>query len=180
MNNDTLLLLSSIGLILSIVPVTLHGIEAFFPLQARWIVNWVLPLFGLKSLKRATALSRAEQIEMLDAAIDSTPVGKKAAGKDYLFLLLFEQRQGAIGFIAIAVGAVFGLALPLAARNPLHLVYGVVAVLMMLANANHAGVPFLGINPRVSTNGKNVGIVFTPFWAVVAALNLLPFLYTLT
>ena len=46
MNNETLTLLSSIGLILSIVPVTIHGIEAFFPMQARWIVNWVLPFLG--------------------------------------------------------------------------------------------------------------------------------------
>ncbi|MBI1296113.1 hypothetical protein GC175_14260 [bacterium] len=96
------MLISSIGLILSIVPVTIHGIEALLPMQARWIVNWVLPFFG------------------------------------------------------------------------------VVAVLMMLVNANHAGIPFLGNHPKVSPIGKNVGIVFTPFWLVVAVLNWLAFYYSLS
>ena len=80
MNNDSLVLLSSIGLILSTVPVTIHGIEAFFPLQARWIVNGVLPLFGLQLPNRTAALTRAEQETMLHAAIDSAPVEKKRAG----------------------------------------------------------------------------------------------------
>jgi hypothetical protein len=72
-------------------------------------------------------------------------------GKDYIFLLLFEQRQGAIGFIAVAV-------------------------LMMLVNAHQAGfLPFFGKHTRVSGHGKNVGIVFTPFWIVVALLNWLAF-----
>ena len=51
---------------------------------------------------------------------------------------------------------------------------------MMLVNANHAGIPFLGNHPKVSRIGKNVGIVFTPFWLVVAVLNWLAFYYSLS
>ncbi len=41
-------LISNLGLMLSIVPVTIHGIEFLFPMQARWIANWVLPFLDLK------------------------------------------------------------------------------------------------------------------------------------
>ena len=91
-------LISNLGLIFSIVPVTLHGIEVLFPMQARWIVNWVLPFFGFMLPNRATGLQYDEQITMLDAALETVPEEKKRAGADYIFLLLFEQRQGAIGF----------------------------------------------------------------------------------
>jgi hypothetical protein len=172
------ILISSAGLIMSIIPVTLHGIEVLFPMQARLIANWVLPFFGLKTPSSETALTYKEQIAMLDAAQEAAPEQKKTNAKDYLFLLLFEQRQGAIGFTAVAAGAVYGLMLGLVERNPLHLVFGVVAVLMMLVNANQAGIPFLGNHPKVSPNGRNVGIVFTPFWLVAAILNWLAFTYT--
>ncbi len=176
--NETLI--SSLGLILSIVPFTIHGIEVLFPMQARWIVNWVLPFFGFMAPDRATSLKYDDQISMLDAALEAAPKEKKRAAEDYVFLLLFEQRQGAIGFTAVAAGAVYGLALlNLFERNPLHFVFGVVAVLMMLVNANHAGIPFLGHHPKVSPIGRNVGIVFTPFWLVVAVLNWLAFYYSL-
>ncbi len=115
---------------------------------------------------------------MLDAALEAAPNEKKKNANDYLFVLLFEQRQGAIGFIAVAAGAIYGLTLGLVERNPLHLVFGVVAVLMMLINANQADwLPFLSKHPKVSPNGKNVGIVFTPIWLVVALLNWLAFSY---
>ena len=170
--------ISTLAMALSIVPVTLHGIEVLFPMQARWIVNWVLPFFGLKAPNSKTALSQAEQLTMLDAALDASPKDKLTNAKDYIFLLLFEQRQGAIGFTAVAVGAIYGIGLELAARQPLHLVFGVVAVLMMLVNANQAGfLPFFGKHPRVSNHGRNVGIVFTPFWLAVLILNYLAFTY---
>ena len=170
--------ISTLAMVLSIVPVTLHGIEVLFPMQARWIVNWVLPFFGLKAPNSKTALSQAEQLTMLDAAFDASPKDKLTNAKDYIFLLLFEQRQGAIGFTAVAVGAIYGIGLELAARQPLHLVFGVVAVLMMLVNANQAGfLPFFGKHPRVSNHGRNVGIVFTPFWLAVLILNYLAFTY---
>lgn len=38
----------TLGLALSILPATLHTIEVLFPMQARWIVNWVLPFLDLK------------------------------------------------------------------------------------------------------------------------------------
>jgi hypothetical protein len=53
--------------------------------------------------------------------------------------------------------------------------FGVMAVLFMLVNANHAGLPLLGRHPRVSSAGRNVGIVFAPFWAAAAMLNWLAF-----
>ncbi len=170
--------ISTLGLALSIIPVTLHGIEVLFPMQARWIANWVLPFFGLKVPSGKTALTQDEQLTMLDAALDASPREKLTNAKDYLFILLFEQRQGAIGFIAVAVGAIYGMGLELAARQPLHLVFGVVAVLMMLINANQAGIlPFFGKHPKISKHGKSVGIVFTPFWLAVASLNYLAFTY---
>lgn len=179
MSAETLTLISSIGLILSIIPVTLHGIEALLPMQGRWVVNWVLPFFGLGLPSQDKSLTYDEQFKMLNSALDSAPAEKQRGASDYIFLLLFEQRQGGIGFIAIAVGAIYGLTLTVVDRNPLHLMYGIVAVLMMIANANHAGIPLLGHHPKVSQNGRNVGIVFTPFWAIVAILNGLAFVYSL-
>ena len=44
-NNMSEIQISTLGLALSIIPVTLHGIEVLFPMQARLIVNWVLPFF---------------------------------------------------------------------------------------------------------------------------------------
>ena len=172
------ILISSIGLTLSIIPVLIHGIEMLFPMQARWVSNWVLPFFGLKLPSRLNSLEYDEQITMLDAALEAAPKEKHIAAKDYLFIVLFEQRQGAIGFIAIAAAAIYGLTLTLVERNPLHLMFGVVAILMMMVNANQAGVPLLGNHPKVSPNGKNVGIAFTPFWALVAVLNWLAFSYS--
>ncbi len=170
--------ISTIAMALSIIPVTLHGIEVLFPMQARWIVNWVLPFFGLKAPNSKMALTQDEQLTMLDAALEASPNKKLTNAKDYIFLLLFEQRQGAIGFTAVAVGAIYGMGLELAARQPLHLVFGVVAILMMLVNANQAGfLPFFGKHPKVSTHGRNVGIVFAPFWLVVTILNYLAFSY---
>ena len=103
--------LSTTALILSIVPFAVHGVEVMFPLLARWIVNGVLPFFGFALPSRATSLTANEQITMLDAAIEVAPHEKKTAAKDYIFLMLFEQRQGAICFTAVAAGAVYGITL---------------------------------------------------------------------
>lgn len=89
--------------------------------------------------------------------------------------MLFEQRQGSLAFISVVAGVIYGLTLSLVERNPLHLVFGVMAALFMLVNANHAGIRFLGHHPRVSRHGRNVGIVFAPFCAVAAVLNLVAF-----
>jgi hypothetical protein len=175
----TELTISSLGLILAIVPVLIHGIEVLFPTQARLIVNWVLPFFAPMLPNRGKSLMLNEQITMLDAALEAAPHEKKRAGEDYVFLLLFEQRQGAIGFIAIAIGALYGLTLGMVDRDSLHLMFGIVAVLMTLVNANQAGLPFFGSHPKVSINGKHVGLVFTPFWAIAATLNWLGFSYAL-
>lgn len=52
---------------------------------------------------------------------------------------------------------------------------GAAALRARLVNANHAGIPALGRHPRISTNGRHVGIVFAPFWAAVSVLNGLAF-----
>jgi alcohol dehydrogenase class IV len=172
MNIETI---SIIGLILSIAPFTLHGIETLYPMMSRWLANWVLPFFGLKKPSTSTALTYDEQITMLDAALEAAPEKKKLNAKDYIFVMLFEQRQGGIAFTAIAVGAVYAMTIPLADRYPIHLIYGVLAVLFAIVNANHAGVRFLGHHPKVSRNGRNVGFVLTPYWIIAAVLNFVAF-----
>lgn len=176
----TELTISSLGLILLIVPVLVHGVEVLYPTQARWVVNWVLPFLAPMLPNRASSLQLDEQMAMMDAAIDAAPADKKRAGQDYVFLLMFEQRQGAIGFAAAALGALYGLTLGNAERDALHLVFGVIAALMTLVNANQAGLPIFGHHPKISTNGKHLGFVFTPFWAVAAALNWLGFTYAVS
>ena len=167
--------ISTLALVLCLAPGVLHAVEVASPMLARWIVNYVLPLFGPGLPNRTGSLTNDDQIAMLDAALDATPEKKKSAGADYVFLLLFEQRQGSLAFLAVIAGVVYGLTLTLVERNPLHLMFAVMSVLFMLVNANHAGIPFLGHHPKVSRHGRNVGIVFAPFWAVATVLNVLAF-----
>ena len=88
------MLISNLGLILSIVPVTIHGIEFLFPMQARWIANWVLPFFGLKMPNRTSALAYNEQITVLDAALEAAPNKKKKMRKTIcLFCFLSNARE---------------------------------------------------------------------------------------
>lgn len=167
--------LSTIALLLCLAPGVLHAVETAFPLLARWIVNYVLPFFGPGRPTKAGSLTNDEQLAMLDAAVDAAPHAKREAASDYVFLMLFEQRQGSLAFLSVVAGVIYGLTLTLAERNPLHLVLVVMSALFMLVNANHAGVPFLGHHPRVSRHGRHVGIVFAPFWAVATVLNVLAF-----
>ena len=168
-------LASTLGLLFCLAPALVHAVEVYRPLWARWVVNWVLPFFAPGLPRPTRALTHDDQIAMLDAALAAAPNDKTPAGADYIFLMLFEQRQGALAFIAVAAGVLYGLTLPLAERHALHLVFGVMAVLFALVNANHAGVSLLGHHPRVSRNGRNVGIVFAPFWVAAAVLNFLGF-----
>ncbi len=168
-------LASTLGLLLCLAPAAVHAVEVIRPLWARWVVNWVLPFFAPGLPRPSKALTHDDQIAMLDAALDAAPSDKASAGADYIFLMLFEQRQGALAFIAVAVGVLYGLTLPLPDRHALHLVFGIMAALFALVNANHAGIPGLGHHPRVSRNGRNVGILFAPFWAVAAILNYVGF-----
>lgn len=168
-------LASTLGLLLCLAPAVVHAVEIIRPLWARWVVNWVLPFFAPGLPRPSKALTHDDQIAMLDAALDAAPRDKAPAGTDYIFLMLFEQRQGALAFIALAAGVLYGLSLPLADRHALHLVFGIMAALFTLVNANHAGIPGLGHHPRVSRNGRNVGILFAPFWAVLAILNYVGF-----
>lgn len=167
--------ISTIALLLLLAPGVLHCVEVAYPMLSRWIVNGVLPLFGLTVPTKSGSLTNDEQLAMLDAAVDAAPIAKKGAASDYVFLMLFEQRQGSLAFLSVIVGVIYGLTLTLVERNPLHLVLGVMAVLFMLVNLNHAGIPFLGHHPRVTRHGRNVGIVFGPYWAIAAALNVVAF-----
>ena len=167
--------ISTIALLLCLAPGVVHLVEVAFPLLARWVVNYVFPFFGLALPRKAGSLTQDEQLAMLDAAIDAAPAAKKEAASDYIFFMLFEQRQGSLAFISVIAGVVYGLTLTLAERNPLHLVLGVMAALFALVNLNHAGIPFLGHHPRVTRHGRNVGIVFGPFWALATVLNLSAF-----
>lgn len=167
--------ISNTGLLLCLAPAIVHGVELARPLWARWVVNWVLPFFGPGMPRASNALTASDQTAMLDAALNALPADKSGPGKDFVFLMLFEQRQGALAFIAVAAGVIYGLALPFAERHALHLVLGIMSALFALVNANHAGVPFLGHHPKISRNGRHVGLVFAPFWAAAAVLNALGF-----
>jgi hypothetical protein len=167
--------ISTIALLLCVAPGVLHLVEVAFPLLSRWIVNYVLPFFGPALPTKAGSLTNDEQLAMLDAAVDAAPAAKRMAASDYVFLMLFEQRQGSLAFISVIAGVIYSLTLTLVERNPLHLVLGVMAALFMLVNLNHAGIRFLGHHPRVTRHGRNVGIVFGPFWALATVLNVLAF-----
>lgn len=171
--NDSLI--SNLGLLLCLAPGVVHGVELLSPMLSRWVINIVLPFFGPGLPNKDKAITRDEQLTMLDAARNSGPDGKAAASEDYVFLVLFEQRQGGIAFLSVVAGVIYALGLPLDARAPLHLLLAVMSVLFTLVNANHAGVPMLGKHPRVSRHGKHVGLLFTPFWMVASVLNLLAF-----
>jgi hypothetical protein len=169
-------LISTLGLLLCVAPGLVHGAELISPMLSRWVINVVLPFFGPGVPSASSAMTYDEQLAMLDAARSAGPAGKDAASDDYVFLMLFEQRQGGIAFLSVVAGALYGLALPLEARAALHLMFAVMSVLFALVNANHAGIPGLGHHPRISGHGRMVGILFTPFWLVAAALNILGFL----
>lgn len=169
-------LTSTLGLLFCLAPGLVHGAELVSPMLSRKVIGLVLPLFGPGVPRASSHLTYDEQAAMLDAARAAGPAGKDTAAADYLFLMLFEQRQGAIAFLSVVVGVIYGLGLPLDERAPLHVMFAAMALLFALVNANHAGLPGLGHHPRVSRHGRNVGIVFTPFWVATAALNVFAFL----
>lgn len=166
-----------LALAMCMAPGILHSVEVAYPMLARWIVNYVLPLFEPGLPQRKHHLTANEQTAMLDAALTAAPTEKQTAAEDYLFVLLFEQRQGALAFLSVIVGVLYGMQVPLSDRAVLHLVLLVMSVLFLLVNANHAGISFLGKHPNVSRNGRNVGIVFSLFWLVASGLNYWAFTY---
>ena len=171
--NDSMI--STLGLVLCLAPGVVHGAEMISPMLSRWVINFVLPFFGPGRPRARAALTCDEQLAMLDAAREAGPPQKDAAADDYIFLMLFEQRQGGIAFLSVIAGVIYGLGLSLEGRAPLHLMFAVMSVLFALVNANHAGIPGLGRHPRVSRHGRHVGIMFAPFWLGAAALNILAF-----
>lgn len=169
--------ISTIAFVLCMIPGILHAIEVAFPMLSRLIVNYVLPFFEPRLPKGVYQITAKEQTGMLDAAISSVEEEKRIAAKDYVFLLLFEQRQNSLVLWAIIADILYGFQLPLDERVSLHFLLLVMSVLFMLVNANHAGVSFLGHNPKVSRNGRNVGFVFVPFWLAAAIFNYWAFTY---
>ena len=118
-----------------------------------------------------SAINYDEQLAMFDAFLAAAPLEKKDSAKDILFLMLFETRQGAAGFIAAAAGAAYASTLPMEQRHPIHFLFFVLSMLMAGADANHGlGFPF-GYHPRNTVNGWAVGIAFTPFWLASAYCN---------
>lgn len=71
----------------------MHAAEIVRPLWARWVVNWVLPLFAPALPSSPKSLTHDEQTAMLDAALAAAPKSKHPAGADYVFLLLFEREK---------------------------------------------------------------------------------------
>ncbi|MDX1941986.1 MAG: hypothetical protein SFU99_15595 [Saprospiraceae bacterium] len=169
--------ISTLALVLCMIPGILHSLEVAFPMLARLIVNYVLPLFEPGLPKGKHQMTADEQTAMLDAAIATVPEGKKTAAKDYIFLLLFEQRQNSLALWSVIAGILYAWQLPLEERATLHFLLLVMSTLFTLVNVNHAGIPFLGHHPKVSRNGRNVGIVFVPFWLASTVLNYLAFTY---
>ncbi len=169
--------ISATALLMCMAPGILHSLEVTYPMWARLIVNYVLPFFEPGIPKPKNYMTAKEQIGMLDAAFSSMPEEKKTAAEDYIFLLLFEQRQNSLAYLSIIAGIIYGLQLPLESRALLHFLLLVMSVLFALVNSNHAGIPFLGCHPKVSRNGRNVGIVFSVFWTIASILNYLAFTY---
>ncbi|MEN8958385.1 MAG: hypothetical protein ABF258_10185 [Flavobacteriales bacterium] len=167
--------ISIVGLALCLAPAAIHAIEVIKPIWVRWIVNLVLPFFAPGLPNKQKSINEKEQLSMLDAAIAAAPEAKKAAAKDYIFILLFIQRQGALAFIAMAVAAIYAMGLSLPERHIIHLMFLVMSGLFLLVDANQAGIPFLGNHPRVSKNGRNVSIVFCLLWIASTILNYLAF-----
>ncbi|MEZ4773834.1 MAG: hypothetical protein R3D00_11675 [Bacteroidia bacterium] len=167
--------ISILGLTLCLAPAVVHAVEVIKPTWVNWVVNLVLPMFAPGIPNKQKSINEDEQLKMLDAAIDAAPEAKKIAAKDYIFILLFEQRQGALAFIAVFVASTYAMGLPIGERHVIHFMFMIMSALFALVNANQAGVPFLGYHPRVSKNGRNVGIVFSIFWITSTVFNYLAF-----
>lgn len=166
---------SNVALGLTAIPILVHGTEWIFPMTARYVANLVFPLMGLYVPESSTFLTLQDQTTMLDAAIQAAPSEKWKTAADYIFMLTFEQRQGSSLFWATLVGSVYAWTLPLAQRHPIHVLLMALDVLMTMGNANHAGIPFLGYNPMVTTNARNLGIAFAPFWIMNFYFNYVAF-----
>ncbi|MFM9878792.1 MAG: hypothetical protein ACKVOO_00075 [Burkholderiaceae bacterium] len=168
-------LVSTIGLLICVAPALVHGPEVISPMLARWVTNWILPLYGPRLPNPRTALTRDEMLTMLDAARDAGPKGKEATSSDYIFLMLFEGRQISLASLSVAATVFYGLNLGLEARAPLHFMFSVLSVLFGLVCLNQAGIPGLGEHPRMSRHGRNAMFLFVPVWAISATFNIWAF-----
>ncbi len=72
--------ISILALSLGFAPGILHSVEVAYPLLVRWLVNYVLPLFGPGLPKGSSQnLTAKGQIAMLDAALSAAPKAKRTA-----------------------------------------------------------------------------------------------------
>lgn len=85
--------ISTLALAMCMAPGILHSVELAYPILARWLANYVLPFFEPGLPKSSQHINLNEQINMLDAAIEAAPKKKKTAAEDYIFVLLFEQKE---------------------------------------------------------------------------------------
>lgn len=166
---------SNVGLALTAIPVLVHGAEVLFPMAARYVANLILPFMGPYLPEPDTFLTAEDQTKMLEAAIQAAPAEKWKTAADYIFILTFEQRQGSAGFAATLLGSLYASTLPFSQRHPIHALLMALDVFMVISNANHAGIPFLGYNPMVTNNGRNLGILFAPYWLLNLYFNYMAF-----
>ena len=168
---------SNVGLSLTAIPLLVHGTEALFPMTARFVANLIFPLFGFQLPTDASLyLTLEDQEKMLESAISAAPSEKWSTAADYIFVLTFEQRQGSAGFWATFLGSVYAMSLPFSQRHPVHMLLMVLDVFMTIGNLNHAtGFSLLGYNPMVTTNARNLGIAFAPFWMLNFYFNYMAF-----
>jgi len=152
--------ISTLGLILCIIPATVHGMELIAPKLVMLLVHYVLfPFFSLRIPTTQERLDDEDYNKMLQRAID-TAGEKTEAAADLIFMMTLEQRQSAYGMISMAAACIYGLTLDhWVGRRPLHFAFGVTAVLQLYVHLNHAGVP-IGINNFVTRHGKLLSITF--------------------
>merc|ERR1712113_703070 len=128
----------------------------------------------MKILKPEEKMAKEDFDNMMNAAVDSLPEEKKLVGRNILYLQGFEQRQGSVLWTAVGVGAIYTVTVDLPFRHPAHFVAGVTACMMTLVNANNV----IQMNGFHCKEGKVIGLLFTPFFALVAILNWIAFSYS--
>lgn len=164
---------STLGLFLLALP-ALHILispEFMFPLSAGCIVNYVLNgMIQFEMPDPEMLISATEIEEMFEESVAALEPRKQDVGRDFMFLLTLEQRQGSGGLVACAMAAAYASTLSLDQRHPLHFLFLVMSILMTMINLNHIGLPF-GRNPNLTENGELLGMYFAPYWVFASYFN---------
>jgi len=137
------------------------------------LVHYVLfPFFSLKIPKEDEQISHTDYTEMFTEAIQGRPEKKKEAAADVVFLMNMEQRQGSTGFAAACAGAVYGAAVDLKWRHPIHLAGIVICFGLVLSHLIHVVNP----NKFVTWHGKLLALSFGPLFVIGGVANILGFI----